>query len=35
LGGKGQVAFAVWQGASANVGGRKHWSDWVEYEIEK
>jgi hypothetical protein len=34
LGGKGQVAFAVWQGAAENVGGRKHWSNWVEFEVQ-
>jgi hypothetical protein len=34
LGSKGQVAFAVWQGAAGDVGGRKHWSDWVEFEVQ-
>ncbi len=34
LGGKGQVAFAVWQGSAGNVGGRKHWSDWVEFTVQ-
>ena len=29
------VAFAVWEGSANNVGGRKHWSDWVEFEIER
>jgi hypothetical protein len=32
---RGQVAFAVWDGAKGNVGARKHWSDWVGYEIER
>ncbi len=31
----GQIAFAVWDGASNNVGGRKHWSDWVDFRIEE
>lgn len=31
----GNIAFAVWDGSSGNVGGRKHWSDWVEFEIER
>lgn len=35
LGGEGQIAFAVWQGSAQNVGGRKHWSDWVEFEVQE
>jgi hypothetical protein len=31
----GQVAFAVWQGSEENVGGRKHWSNWVSYHLQK
>jgi len=34
LGQKSQIAFAVWQGAADNVGGRKHWSNWITYAIE-
>jgi hypothetical protein len=30
----GQVAIAIWNGSSGNVGGRKHHSDWVEFELE-
>jgi len=29
----GQVAFAVWDGAAGNVGGRKHYSQWIPFEI--
>lgn len=35
LGTEGQIAFAVWDGAAGNVGGRKHWSDWVDFRIEE
>lgn len=28
-----QFAIAVWQGSDGNVGGRKHWSNWVPYEF--
>lgn len=31
----GQVAFAVWQGSEENVGGRKHWSNWISYQIQQ
>jgi hypothetical protein len=34
LGEKSQMAFAVWQGAEGNVGGRKHWSNWTAYQIQ-
>jgi len=30
-----QVAFAVWQGSEENVGGRKHWSNWTAYHLQK
>ncbi len=30
----GSFAMAVWDGASENVGGRKHWSIWVPFEVE-
>lgn len=33
LGGSGTVAIAVWDGEAGNVGGRKHWSNWVDYEL--
>lgn len=29
-----QAAFAVWQGSTGNAGGRKHWSNWIPYEIK-
>lgn len=32
--GDGQIALAVWQGSDGNVGGRKHWSNWVDFRIE-
>jgi hypothetical protein len=32
-GGRGNVMVAVWDGGSGNVGGRKHWSNWTEYEV--
>ena len=32
-GGRGNVAVAVWDGGENNVGGRKHWSNWIEYEV--
>ncbi len=31
---KGQVAFALWLGDKGNVGGKKHWSSWVEYQLQ-
>lgn len=34
LGATGQIAFAVWDGGAGNASGRKHWSDWVEFEVE-
>ncbi len=32
-GGRGHVAVAVWDGSAGNVGGRKHWTNWVEFEV--
>jgi len=32
--GESQVALAIWQGADKNVGGQKHWSNWVPFAIE-
>ncbi len=29
----GVIAVAVWDGGAGNVGGRKHWSNWLEYEV--
>ena len=29
----GDVALAVWQGSSKNVGGRKHHSEWIQFEV--
>ncbi|MHC4416424.1 MAG: ethylbenzene dehydrogenase-related protein [Planctomycetota bacterium] len=29
------VAFAVWEGASGNVGGRKHHSQWIVFEVQQ
>ena len=26
-------AVAVWDGAAGNIGGRKHWSNWLEFEV--
>ncbi len=28
-----QVAVALWQGSAGNVGGRKHWSNWVPFTL--
>ncbi|MFQ5983915.1 MAG: ethylbenzene dehydrogenase-related protein [Alphaproteobacteria bacterium] len=33
-GATGQIAVAVWDGSTGNVGARKHWSDWVAFEVE-
>jgi len=30
-----EFAIAVWNGEKANVGGRKHHSIWVKFEVEK
>lgn len=35
FGGRGDIALAVWQGSSENVGGRKHHSEWVEFEVRQ
>lgn len=32
-GAKGQTAFAVWEGAAGNVGARKQWTNWVDFEV--
>ncbi|MCZ7582041.1 MAG: ethylbenzene dehydrogenase-related protein [Deltaproteobacteria bacterium] len=29
-----QVAFAVWQGSDENVGGRKHWTNWIPFTVQ-
>lgn len=29
-----QIALAVWDGGTGNVGGRKHWSAWVNFEVK-
>jgi hypothetical protein len=34
LGARGTVAVAVWEGSAGNVGGRKHWSNWVPFEVQ-
>jgi len=31
----GQISVAVWEGSAGNVGGRKHWSTWVPFEVNK
>lgn len=31
--GTGQLAVAVWEGSSGNVGGRKHHTQWTPFEI--
>jgi len=28
-----QIAFAVWQGSDGQSGGRKQWSNWVDFRI--
>ena len=33
-GGEGKIGIAVWEGASGNVGGRKHWSQWIAFKVE-
>ncbi|MCA9755610.1 MAG: hypothetical protein KDA27_07395 [Candidatus Eisenbacteria bacterium] len=30
----GNVAIAVWQGGDGNVGGRKRYSEWIEFRVE-
>lgn len=32
-GGRGQAAFAAWNGAAGERGGRKQWSSWVDFEV--
>jgi len=32
-GGTGTVGVAVWNGSDGNVGGRKHWGNWVEFVV--
>lgn len=32
-GGRGQLAVAVWQGSAGNVGGRKHYSEWLPFAV--
>ncbi len=32
-GGRGQVGIAVWNGGDGNVGGRKHWANWIDFEV--
>lgn len=32
-GSTGQLGVAVWDGSGGNVGGRKHWSDWVGFGV--
>ncbi len=31
----GQVVFAAWDGAAGNRGGRKQWSNWVDFEVQR
>jgi hypothetical protein len=33
-GGVGNLGIAVWEGASGNVGGRKHWSNWLAFRVQ-
>lgn len=33
-GGRGDLGIAVWDGTAGNVGGRKHWSNWLEFKVE-
>jgi len=32
-GGGGRIGIAVWDGAAGNVGGRKHWANWLDFEV--
>jgi hypothetical protein len=32
-GSRGSFSVAVWEGSAGNVGGRKHWSLWVEFLV--
>lgn len=32
-GGVGSIGVAVWNGSDGNVGGRKHWGNWVEFVV--
>ena len=32
--GPGAFALSVWDGGQGNVGGRKHWSTWSEFEVQ-
>ncbi|MCC6750173.1 MAG: hypothetical protein IT371_21075 [Deltaproteobacteria bacterium] len=34
FGQKGELAIAVWNGGGGNVGARKHWSNWVPFEVK-
>lgn len=33
-GGAGQIVFAAWQGEADQRGGRKQWSNWVEFQLQ-
>jgi hypothetical protein len=35
LGASGQVVCAVWNGSAGNRGGRKQWSNWTLFEVER
>lgn len=30
-----QIGVAIWDGSAGNVGGRKHWSNWVAFEFQR
>ncbi len=30
----GRMGIAIWEGAGGNVGGRKNYSDWIEFKVE-
>ncbi len=32
-GDRGSLGVAVWDGAGDNVGGRKHWTNWADFEV--
>ena len=32
-GGRGQLCVAVWDGGAGNVGGRKHYSMWIDFAM--
>ena len=33
-GGQKVLSLAVWDGSAGNSGGRKHWSNWIPFEVQ-